>query len=202
MPKLSRRTTLLALASLACHPALACASAKAAIRYQLDPKASRVGFRFQLSGAEQSGTMPVKRADIRVDPDDLAASTVDVSLNVAGARTGLIFITQALTSADVLDAKRHPTIRFVSEKIHLGSDGRLSGNATISGQLTMRGITRPMTLSASLYRPPGSAATDLSRLQVQLSGQVSRFAFGASGYPDLVEDLVQLDISALIRSAP
>lgn len=195
MPHLTRRATLLALASMAC-PLTARADP---IRYRLDTKASSVGFRFHLSGAEQTGTMPVKQAKILIDPDDLAASSVDVTLNVAGARTGLIFITQALTSPDVLDARRHPTIHFISEKVRLDQDGRLSGTATISGQLTIRGITQPMTLAASLFRQPGSAATDLSTLQVRLSGAVSRFAFGATGYADLVDDLVQLDILALIH---
>ncbi|MHA6262531.1 YceI family protein [Arenibacterium sp. CAU 1754] len=198
MANMNRRTTLTALASLALCPT---ALAAARTRYTLDTRASQVGFRFILNGAQQKGTMPVRSADIRIAPDDLAASQVDVSVNVAGARTPFIFATKALIGPDVLDAARFPVIRFVSERVELASDGRLSGGARLHGRLTLRGNTRPITLDANLYRPQGTDPNDLSQLQIRLSGQVSRSAFGASGYANLVADRVDLDISAVIRAA-
>lgn len=170
-------------------------------RYTLDAKASRVGFSFSLGGRQHNGTMPVSRAVILVDPDNLAASRVDISLDVAGVRTPLPFVRPALIGPEVLDAARYPTIRFVSNKVQLAPDGRLSGGATISGKLTMHGVTRPVTFKATLFRAPGSAADDLSNLTVQLSGQVSRAAFGAVGFPDLVADTIGLDIYAVISES-
>jgi len=170
-------------------------------RYQLDAKASRVAFSFELAGTAQSGTMPVSMADIVVDPDNLAASRVDISLDVTAARTKLPFALPALIGPNVLDAARFPTIRFVSTKVRLAADGRLSGGATITGNLTLRGVTRPLTLQANLFRAPGSAADDLSNLSVQLQGRINRSEFGATGFSDLVEDSVGLDIKAVIRAA-
>jgi polyisoprenoid-binding protein YceI len=169
--------------------------------YQLDSKASNVGFTFTLGGAQQSGTMPVSKAKILVDPENLGASRVDISLNVSGARTPLPFAKLALVGPDVLDVAHFPTIRFVSTKIQLAPDGRLSGGAKITGKLTMHGITRPVTFEAGLFRTRGSAADDLSELTVQLKGTVSRSAFGASGYNDLVADNVGLNIIAVIHVA-
>lgn len=169
-------------------------------RYQLDAKASSVGFTFTLGGGPQKGAMPVSKAKIIVDPANLSASRVDISLDVAGARTPLPFARKALTGPDVLDVARYPTIRFVSTKIKLAADGRLSGGAQITGRLTMRGVTRPVSLAASLFRARGSAVDDLSVLTVQLKGQVSRSAFGASGYGDLVADNVGLNITAVIHA--
>ena len=198
MKPLTRRGALLALAGLALTPAAAMA---APTRYLLDRDASNIGFRFVLNGAEQTGTMPVRQADIVVDPANLAATRVDVTVSVTGARTRLPFATRALTGPDVLDAARFPTIRFVSDKVRLAQDGRLSGGAQISGRLTMRGVTRPMILAAELYRERGSAPDDLSNLTVLLSGQVSRSDFGATGFSTLVEDGIGLDITAVIRAA-
>ncbi|MFD3189493.1 YceI family protein [Sedimentitalea sp. HM32M-2] len=193
----TRRDMLVALACLA----LGTRSAAAPTRYALDRAASTVGFRFILNGVSQTGSMPVQRADIFIDPANLAASRVDVTLDVAGARTPLGFATQALLSPEVLDAARFPTIRFVSKTILLSRDGRLSGGARIRGHLTLRGVTRPITLNAGLYRPRGTRADDLDILTVRLSGQLSRTAYGAAGYPRLVGDRVTLDITALIRVA-
>lgn len=199
---LTRRAMLRGLASL---PLLGLSGAHAAqakpTRYTLDTQTSSVGFFFTLSGTAQRGTMPVKRADIIIDPQDLTASTVDVLVDVARARTGLFFATQAMTGAEVLDADRFPTIRFVSTRVQLGAGGRISDGARITGDLTVRGVTRPITLEASLYRRPGSAADDLRQLMIRLRGQISRSVFGASGYSDLVNDAVTLDINATVNQA-
>jgi len=196
MIPLTRRTAILALAGLIWSPL----AAAAPVRYQLDEAASSVGFRFTLSGLAQKGSLPVRSAHITIDPDNLARSAVDVTLDVPGARTGMIFATQALTGPDVLDAQRFPTIHFQSDTVQLAQDGRLSGGARISGQLTMRDVTRPMTLTANLFRPPGTAPDDLRVLTVMLKGRISRSAFGASGYRDLVADEVGLEITAVIRA--
>jgi polyisoprenoid-binding protein YceI len=191
-----RQTALFAMLALL----LPLAALAAPTRYSLNEKASTVGFNFTLGGTPQTGKMPIERAEIIVDPNNLAASRFDVTVSVAGARTGLVLATRALISAEVLDAARFPTIRFVSQRIKLSGDGRLSGGAVVTGQLTMHGVTRPVTLNASLYRAGGSAADDLSALTVMLSGQISRSEFGASGYPGLVSDIVELEIVAVIQA--
>ncbi|MBB94093.1 MAG: hypothetical protein CML68_05745 [Rhodobacteraceae bacterium] len=169
-------------------------------QYGLAANASRVGFVYTLSGAAQKGTMPITNADIRLDPDNLVNSRVDVSVSVAKAKTGLIFATDALKSAEVLDAARHPTIRFVSTRVKLGAGGRISDGAQLSGLLTVRGVTKPVTFKASVYRAAGSTADDLDQLQVRLSGAISRSAFGATGYGDLVDDRIALDIQAGVQA--
>ncbi|MEP3331614.1 YceI family protein [Sedimentitalea sp.] len=193
----TRRSVLIGLGYLAfgLSPAHA-----APTGYTLSEKDSNVGFRFLLSGVPIQGSMPVQAAQIIIDPANLAASQVDVTLNVAKAKTALFFATDALVSTEVLDAKQFPTIRFVSQAITLASDGRLSDGASIAGLLTLRGITRPITLNANVLRAPGSAADDLSNLTVRLDGAVSRAAFGATGFPDLVADIVELDILAVVAA--
>ena len=196
MFSLTRRSIGIALVSFVIAPIAVCAAPR---QYQLDPNASQVGFRYVLNGAAQTGTMPILSAAIIVDPDNLAASSVDVSVSVGGARTGLVFATQALLGPEVLDAANYPTIRFVSHRVTLAADGRLSGGATIDGDLTIRGRTRPTRLVAALYRVPGSELDDLSTLHIRLSGRINRSAFGAVGYAELVADIVELDILAVIR---
>ncbi|WP_372574594.1 YceI family protein [Ruegeria jejuensis] len=198
MTPLSRRTFLVTGAVSLAAPALGAEPQP----YLLDKAASKVGFIFTLGGNAQRGTMPVTSADIQIDTADLAASSVDVSVDAAGARTNLFFAAQAMKSPEVLDAKAYPTIRFVSKQVTLGASGRLSDGAKLHGDLTLRGVTKPVDFEAFLYRKPGSEPSDLDELSIQLRGQISRSAFGATGYPDLVPDPIVLDIYALIRRAP
>ncbi|NRB19092.1 MAG: YceI family protein [Rhodobacteraceae bacterium] len=192
-----RRHALILFASAWALPSVALG---APVRYQLDPAKSHVGFKFKLNGVTQNGSMPIERADITIDPQQLTASRIDVTVTAARSRTGLIFITRAMTGPDVLNTAQFPTIRFVSRHITLGASGRISDGARIRGDLTLRGVTRSVTLQAALYRPPGTAADDLSQLDVVLRGGLSRADFGASGFPGLVADTVILDIRARINA--
>ncbi|NOD83658.1 YceI family protein [Ruegeria sp. HKCCD6119] len=197
MTLLTRRSLLAGLATLPLTRA-----AQAALRpYILSDEGTRVGFTFDLAGVTQSGTMPIRTADVQIDTGRLQNSQVTVTLDVSKARTRLPFARMPMLSPSVLDAKQHPTIRFVSTDIQLGAEGRISDGARITGDLTVRGVTRPITLEANLYRQAGSAANDLSRLTFGLKGALNRHDFGASGYPDLVDDTVGLDIRAEIIRA-
>ncbi|MTH99674.1 YceI family protein [Roseibium sp. RKSG952] len=191
---LSRRSVIAGIALL---PVAQVAQA-ALSPYALVPSGTTVSFSFNLSGVAQTGTMPIQSANIRIDTNRLQNSRVDVVMNVAKARTKLPFAQMPMLSPSVLDAARFPTIRFVSTKIQLGPGGRISNGASITGNVTVRGVTRPITLQANLYRQSGSDVKDLDRLFIHLKGALNRHDFGASGYPDLVQDTVGLNIRAEI----
>jgi polyisoprenoid-binding protein YceI len=70
--------------------------------------------------------------------------------------------------------------------------------AEVTGNLTIRGVTRPVTLVAQIFRPQGSATYDRSRLTVRLTGRVNRSDFGATGWSDMVGDEVRIVITARI----
>ncbi|WP_261398684.1 YceI family protein [Leisingera daeponensis] len=171
----------------------------ALLPYRLIHEATDVRFTFLLSGQPQHGRIPVSAARILIDPQNLSRSQAGISLDARRARTGLIFATEALKGPGILHTERFPQIHFRSTRIRLGPDGRLSGGAAVEGDLTLRGTTRPITLQAALYRRPGSAPDDLGELDVHLGGQLSRAAFGATGYSDLVADRISLAIRARIR---
>jgi len=168
--------------------------------YALEAAKSKVGFVFKLNNTAAKGSIPIKSSTIQIDLDALQRSSIDVTLDVRKTRTGLFFATEALKGPSVLDAKKFDTIRFVSTGIRLSATGQLSGGAQITGDLTIRGITKPVTLNATLFRQRGTDAGDLSRLGFRLTGAVSRAAFGATGYSDLVDDRIQLDILARVSS--
>lgn len=192
---LTRRTVIAGLA------ALPLAAHAKPTRYNLQADRSTVGFIYRLAGVATKGSMPVKSAVVVIDPDALTRSTIDVSVDVRRAKAGMIFATEALKAPSVLDAKGHPTIRFRSTAIRLNGQGRLSDGAKIDGQLTIKGVTKPVTLDVALFRQVGTEAGDLSRLSFQVKGRVSRSAFRASGYGDLVQDAIDLDITARVIRA-
>ncbi len=183
---MDRRALLFALPALALSPALA-----APVPYALDAANSLVAFTFTVAGQRLRGTMPVTSAKIALDLTDIGASSVVATLDATRARTGLAIATDAMTGPGVLDVARHPQIAFRSTAI------RVAGIAgEIDGDITIRGVTRPVTLDAQLYRRRDT--DDRNSLTIRMSGQISRAAFGASAFADLVADAVTLDILARI----
>lgn len=163
------------------------------VAYKIDAARSTVAFETDFGPDLITGSMPIQQADLRLDFANVANCTVDVAVDVTGATASFPFASQALKGPKVLAAREHPRMTFVSTSV------KGAGNvAEVTGNLTIRGITKAITLKARLFRPPGSMADDLDHLTVKLSGQVNRSDFGATGWSDMVGDEVRILITARI----
>ncbi len=174
---------------------LAAPASAAPVAYLLERDQSTVGFETSFGPDLISGTIPLTSADLTLDFDEVANCTMDVELDVSGAQASFPFAAQALKGPKVLDAKTYPTMVFKSTAVARAGEG-----ATVSGLLTIRGVTRPVTLSAEIYRQKGSESGDLRRLTVRLTGEVNRSDFGATGWSDMVSDRVRIIITARIEA--
>lgn len=175
-------------ASLSTSPALA-----QLVDYVLDPVASAVAFETDFGPDIITGTIPLLSADVALDFDRLNNCTIAVALDVTGSTASFPFAAQALKGPKVLDAANFPEMTFQS--ISVAPVGKA---AAVTGNLTIRGVTRPVTFRAEISRPTGSDEGDFSRLTVRLRGAVNRSAFGATGWSDLVGDEVRILITAQI----
>ena len=165
-----------------------------AIKYDIVTSKSLVGFTYQYGAKEIQGKFPNYNADISIDFETASNSQVDVVLNAASATAGFAFATQALRSKSVLDVGTYPNIKFVSKSV------RPDGNNTIvDGLVTVRGITKPLTLQAKFLRDPETKPGERENLRIRLVGTLNRHDFGASGFPDEVGELLSINIYAQIK---
>lgn len=167
----------------------AIAAQAAPARYILDADRSQVAFIYSFDGQEVTGTAPVSTAEILLDPANLAASRVDVTLDLGRARGGFPFATQALRGPRMFDLRNHPRAHFRSTRIR-----RTETGARMEGVLTLRGVTRPVALDVALYRQRGTEPGDLDHLTLLVTGIIDRHEFGVSGYPRRVGPEVALRI--------
>ncbi len=172
------------------------AAFSAAVKYELNTAESVVGFTYYFNGAGTEGRMPVETADLQLDLQNVSRSKIDVTLSPKRAKAGFLFATEALKGEQVLNVVSHPTIRFVAREI----SGSIHG-AKVEGDLTVRGVSRPVTLAAQLFRQRGTEAGDLDKLSILLTGSLDRRDFGADGYADLVGPNIDLRILARIDRA-
>lgn len=162
--------------------------------YRLVTEQSRVGFTWFFGSDDITGDMPVSRARILLDFDQPGNSDVFVAVSAANARAGAALASEAMKGQSVLWTDRYPEITFQSNSVR--RDGE--GGAVISGTLTLRGVARPQTFRARLFRPPGTQAGDRSQLTVRLDGRLHRSEFGADGFANMVGDEIVLDIRAFV----
>jgi polyisoprenoid-binding protein YceI len=84
------------------------------------------------------------RGALHFDPDKPADSYVKATCDAAGLWSGEKDRDEHLRSSDFLDVQNHPTITFESERVELIG----ANEAKVTGKITIRGITRPLTLDA------------------------------------------------------
>lgn len=76
--------------------------------------------------------------------DQVADSKIEVTIDAASINTGATDRDQHLRSEDFLDVENHPKLKFVSTEITRDGD-----DYEITGDLTIRDVTKPITLRAS-----------------------------------------------------
>ena len=111
--------------------------------------------------------------ELHVDGDDPFRSYVDVELDAASVDTGNPDRDTHLRSPDFLDSDRFPTITFRSVDVEDQGDG----SYLITGDLTVKGETRPIRLDAELggiIRDPFGN----DRMGFSASGTIDRSEFG------------------------
>lgn len=74
--------------------------------------------------------------------------SADIRIDAASVDTGLDKLEEHLRGEDFLDAAKHPTIAFKSTSFAFDGDKVKS----VAGDLTLRGVTRPVTLAASYFQ--------------------------------------------------
>ena len=76
-------------------------------------------------------------------------------------------------SADFFDVENHPTVSFVSDDVDLAEDG----TAEVAGELTIRGVTQPVTATGT-WQAPSQDAFGSTRAHLHLEAVVDRTQFG------------------------
>ena len=143
-------------------------------RWQFDPYHTQVEFT-----ARHLGMMKVRGNFLEVsatgyiDPDHPEASSVEVTIQTASIRTHNPQRDNDLRSSNFLETDKYPTITFKSTKIEpAGQD-----HYTLTGDLTIKGNTRPVTLSVVKYGEFNDPMMG-HRIGYSAEGQINRKDFG------------------------
>ena len=117
--------------------------------YAFAPVHSQVMFSADHLGfSHPVGRFAAPTGSFRFDADDWSSASVDATVDVATLDLGDAAWQKKMLSDEFFDAAAHPTMRFVSERVEATGKDSLR----IHGQLTFRGVTRPLTLETRINR--------------------------------------------------
>jgi polyisoprenoid-binding protein YceI len=163
--------------------------AVASANWRIDPARTHIAFAIDAVGYPRTrGEFRQFSGRILVDLDRPDRSSVAFHVQSQSVDVGSSPFDDYLRSTAFLDAARFPSIDFVSKSVEKVDDHTVR----VTGDLTLLGVTRPLSVDVAVERPNGGSA----RLVFQAKTSIDRLAFGMnSGFP-LVAREVELVISS------
>jgi polyisoprenoid-binding protein YceI len=131
-------------------------------------------------------------ATLDFDPARPEASVLDVQIASASVDTPSDVLDGKLRGSDMFDAAKHPVIRFQSRSIAV--TGTNTGKVT--GDLTMNGITKPVTLDVQFNGGSQNAFSGKYTLGFHASGRLDRTDWGLTAWTPAVGKDITLTIRA------
>jgi len=151
--------------------------------WQLDPYHTQIEF-----AAKHLGFMTVRGHFLEValtsdiDPDHPEMSSVEVTIQTASIHTGTEARDNDLRTSNFLEVDKYPVITFTSTSVQPAGPDQY----TLTGDLTIKGITRPVPLEVTRYGELNDPGMMGHRISYGARGQINRTDFGVG--TDMVLD--------------
>jgi polyisoprenoid-binding protein YceI len=153
------------------------APAPATATWDIDTAHANAGFRVRhLMVSHVRGHLGPVTGTVLIDEQDLSRSRVDVSIDSRGIDSRDPKRDEHLRSADFLDVANHPTVTFRSTRVEAPSGP--GGDLRVTGDLTIRDITRPVTLEVEALPPAIQDPWGNRRRGVSARARISRKEWG------------------------
>ncbi|MCE1192935.1 MAG: YceI family protein [Acidovorax sp.] len=187
------RKSLFSLLAVAAAATLTAGAAQAA-NYAIDPTHTFVTFEIGHFGTTTNrARFDKKQGAVEFDR---AAKTgkVEISIDTTSVNSGTPAFDKHLQSADLFDAAKYPTIKFVSDKLVFNGD-KVS---EVAGQLTLLGKTAPVTLKATQFNCYDSPMLKREVCGGDFEATIDRTQWGMNygvewGFPKNVRLVVQVE---------
>ncbi len=172
-------------------PGVADATRVSAGTYEVDARHTQVNWQVNHFGFnDYFGLFGDVTGTLDIDPGNLGAAKVDVTIPIASVATSSAGLTTHLRSPDFFDVAQFADARFVSTSVAV--DGQ---RAMIKGDLTMLGVTKPVELETRFEGAGANPMNKKATIGFHASTTIKRSEWGMTKYVPMVSDEVKLRIS-------
>jgi polyisoprenoid-binding protein YceI len=131
------------------------------------------------------------QAELKLDPANPSASTLTATIPLTDVDSNSDGLDAHLQTADFFDTANHPTATFVSRSITIDSDDPTE--ADVLGDLTIRGVTRPVTMEVE-FNQAGPSMGNTYKVGFDGEATIKRSEFGINYALPAVGDEVKLHL--------
>jgi polyisoprenoid-binding protein YceI len=163
--------------------------------FRIEADNSEFGFSVTSSLQEVRGQFLQVQGGMAVDTLGIEQDQVLVAIRTDSLDTNCEYAEHMLRGVNFFDVKHYPEILFVST----GFEWITQTRATLVGDLTLHGVTRPVTFDVQLTNVFGEQAGDEDTIIVKATSSIRRSDFGMKAIPKLVEDEVRLGMNVQAR---
>lgn len=142
-------------------------------KWTIDTAHSEIGFSVKhMMISKVKGSFDSFDAVVEANEEDLNGALIDFKIDVASINTNNTDRDNHLRSADFFDAENYPEIKFTASEI-----AKKGGEYKLTGDLTIKGITRPATFEVE-YGGKGTNPWGQEVVAFSAEGKVNRRDFG------------------------
>lgn len=163
--------------------------------YSINTQKTTLSLSWHAFGNISKASMGKVTGEITLDAGNEREDRIDVTIPVATLEASNGLLTYQMKSRLFFDAERYPNIAFSSRRVvALGK-----GHFRLFGALTVKNVTRPVILNASLDGAK-SEFSGSENIFLHASTAISRSAFNMDSFTALVDDTVTINID--IQASP
>lgn len=160
--------------------------------YKLDPDHGKITWSVDHLGfSTYVGQFVNVQADLVLDPANPAASRLTATIPLTEVDSNSDGLDAHLQTADFFDTANHPVATFVSRSVTVDADD--PSEATVVGDLTLRGVTRPVTMAVE-FNQAGPSMGGAYRAGFDGEATIKRSDFGIDYALPVLGDAVTLQI--------
>jgi polyisoprenoid-binding protein YceI len=163
-----------------------------ATTYTLEPDYTQGVFRWDHLGfSSPAAQFSQAEGTLEFDPADPTRSSVKVTIPLESLHTGVPELDEHLRSKDFFETSRFPTATFTSTRVQKDA---ATGQLKVTGDLSLHGVTKPVTLDVRLTKIGANARTNVPTIGFDATTTLKRSEFGLGHFVPLVSDEIQIRI--------
>jgi polyisoprenoid-binding protein YceI len=167
--------------------------------YKVDPNHTEILFGVSHLGfTTYYGMFTGASGALTLNGESPAASRVEIHVPTNSVMTASATLNSELKGPQWLNAQAFPEMIFRSEKVVMTGPE----SADVEGELTLHGVTRPLTLEARFNRSGINPLDHQLTVGFQAHGQLKRSDYGVTTYVPMVGDEVELILSGAFERPP
>jgi polyisoprenoid-binding protein YceI len=165
-----------------------------ATTYTLEPDYNQGVFRWNHMGfSKPAAQFAQGEGTLEYDQADPTKSSVSVTIPLSSLNTGVPALDDHFRSADFFETAKFPVATFKSTKVEKGP---AADQLKVTGDLSLQGVTRPLTLDVTVIKVGSNPRTNLPTVGFDATTTLKRSDFGLGKFVPQVSDEIEMHVTS------